>query len=68
MKKKFYAIRKTFLKPKYKNLSVLMNNSLGEVLEIDDYETVKLMVEVLNANTDSNCKYSIAGEFNKEEE
>ena len=46
MKKKLYAIRKTFLKPKYKNLSVLMNDSLGEVLEIDDYETVKLLVEV----------------------
>lgn len=68
MKKKFYAIKKTFLKPEYNNLSVLMNDSLGEVLDIDDYETVKLMVEVLNANTDSNCKYSIAGEFNKGEE
>lgn len=68
MKKELYAIRKTFLKPKYNNLSVLMNDSLGEVLEIDDYETVKLLVEALNANTDSNCKYSIVGEFKKDTE
>lgn len=57
--KKIYSIRKTFLNPKYRGLAVLMNNSLGEVLEIEDLETVKLMVEALNANTDSNCKYTI---------
>ena len=57
--KKIYSIRKTFLNPKYKGLVVLMNNSLGEVLEIEDLETVKLMVEALNSNTDSNCKYTI---------
>ena len=59
MKNKFYAIKKTFLNPKYKGLSVIMNNGLGEVLEIENLETVKLMVEALNANTDSNCKYTI---------
>ncbi len=37
----------------------MMNNGLGEVLEIENLETVKLMVEALNANTDSNCKYTI---------
>ena len=57
--KKTYSIKKTFLNPKYKGLSVIMNNSLGEVLEVDDLETIKLMVEALNANTDSNCKYTI---------
>lgn len=56
---KTYSIKKTFLNPKYKGLTVLMNNSLGEVLEIEDLETVKLLVEALNANTDSNCKYTI---------
>lgn len=56
---KTYSIKKTFLNPKYKGLSVIMNNGLGEILEIEDLETVKLMVEALNANTDSNCKYTI---------
>ena len=57
--KKTYSIKKTFLNPKYKGISVMMNNGLGEILEIEDLETVKLMVEALNANTDSNCKYTI---------
>lgn len=57
--KKTYSIKKTFLNPKYKGHSVIMNNGLGEVLEVDDLETIKLMVETLNANTDSNCKYTI---------
>ena len=57
--KKTYSIKKTFLNPKYKGLSVIMNNGLGEVLEVDNLETIKLMVEALNANTDSNCKYTI---------
>jgi len=52
----YYTIKKTFLKT---NQSVVMNNSLGEVLELENQETVELMVETLNSNTDSNCKYSI---------
>ena len=52
----YYTIKKTFLKT---NQSVVMNNSLGEVLELEDKETVELMVETLNSNTDNNCKYSI---------
>tara|TARA_B100000963_G_scaffold334854_1_gene328421 strand:- start:3220 stop:3414 length:195 start_codon:yes stop_codon:yes gene_type:complete len=54
--KVYYTIKKTFLKT---NQSVLMNNSLGEVLELNDAKTVKLMVETLNSNTDNNCRYSI---------
>ena len=44
--KVYYTIKKTFLKT---NQSVLMNNSLGEVLELNDAKTVKLMVETLNS-------------------
>ena len=56
MNKKVYQIRKTILE---KNISVLMNDSLGVVLEFNNFDDVSKMCEILNSNTDSNCKYEI---------
>jgi hypothetical protein len=64
MKKEiYYMIKKSFLS---NGNEVIMNNGLGEVLELNDYETVKLLVETMNANTDNNCKYSIVKSKNSE--
>jgi len=52
-----WVIKKEFLGPK--TYHVWLNNSMGEVLELDDYEMARVMVETLNANTDSNCRYSL---------
>lgn len=56
MNKKVYQIRKTILE---KKISVLMNDSLGVVLEFNNFDDVSKMCEILNSNTDSNCKYEI---------
>ena len=42
-----------------KKITVIMNNSIGEVLEIADEHTARLLVETLNANSDSNCRYTL---------
>ena len=42
-----------------KKITVIMNNSIGEVLEIADEQTARLLVETLNANSDSNCRYTL---------
>jgi len=36
-----------------------MNDSLGVVLEFNNFDDVSKMCEILNSNTDSNCKYEI---------
>jgi len=56
MNKKVYQIRKTIIE---KKISVLMNDSLGVVLEFNNFDDVSKMCEILNSNTDSNCKYEI---------
>lgn len=55
-KKITYHIRKTFRRDNY---SVMLNNSLGAVLEIKSIEEATKMCEILNSNSDSNCRYEI---------
>lgn len=62
MSKKAYQIRKTIVE---KNISVLMNNSLGIVLEFNKFDDVSRLCEILNANSDSNCRYEIQIVTNK---
>tara|TARA_A100001037_G_scaffold286697_1_gene295360 strand:+ start:4519 stop:4704 length:186 start_codon:yes stop_codon:yes gene_type:complete len=51
-----YQIKKTI---REKNLSTLLNDSLGVVLEFKEKSEVEKFCEILNANSDSNCKYEI---------
>ena len=53
MNKIIYQIRKTI---REKNITTLMNNSLGVVLEFDE---VSKMCEIMNSNSNSNCRYEI---------
>ena len=54
-KKRTYHIRKTILAD---YLSVILNDGLGVVAEFGFDEAVK-MCQLLNANSDNNCKYEI---------
>ena len=56
MNKIVYQIRKTIIE---KNISILMNDSLGVVLEFNNFDEVSKICEILNTNTDNNCKYEI---------
>lgn len=56
MENKIYLIRKTIIG---KNLSVIMNDSLGSVLEFNSFDEVSKMCEILNVNSDNNCRYEI---------
>tara|TARA_R110000765_G_scaffold415691_1_gene516973 strand:+ start:68 stop:259 length:192 start_codon:yes stop_codon:yes gene_type:complete len=56
MSKIVYQIRKTIIE---KNISILMNDSLGVVLEFNNFDEVSKICEILNTNTDNNCKYEI---------
>jgi len=56
MSKNTYQIRKTIVE---KNISTLMNDSLGVVLEFNNFDEVSKMCEIMNSNSDSNCKYEI---------
>lgn len=40
-------------------ISVYMNNSLGTILEIKDKEIAETFVQTMNANSDSNCRYTL---------
>ena len=51
-----YQIKKTI---REKNLSTLLNDSLGVVLEFKEKSEVEKFCEILNANSDNNCKYEI---------
>ena len=55
MKKKTFKIRKTIIE---KNISVILNDTLGAVAEFNFDEATKLC-QLLNSNSDSNCKYEI---------
>ena len=56
MSKSTYQIRKTIIE---KGISVLLNDSLGVIVEFNDFGDASKLCEILNANTDSNCKYEI---------
>ncbi len=56
MSKIIYQIRKTIIE---KNISTLMNDSLGVVLEFNKFDEVTKMCEIMNANSDNNCRYEI---------
>ncbi len=36
-----------------------MNNSLGVVLEFNNFDEVSKMCEIMNSNSNSNCRYEI---------
>lgn len=54
--KSTYQIRKTSVEKDY---SVLLNDSLGSVLEFDTFEQASQLVIILNSNSDSNCRYEL---------
>ena len=54
--KALYKIKKTIIE---KNISVFLNNSLGETVEFSKFEEASHLCKILNANTDSNCRYEI---------
>jgi hypothetical protein len=56
MSKRVYQIRKTLIE---KNISVLMNDGLGVVLEFTDFNEISKICEIMNVNSDNNCKYEI---------
>ena len=56
MSKVLYKIRKTIIK---ESISVFLNNSLGETVEFSKFEEASHLCKILNANTDSNCRYEI---------
>ncbi len=56
MSKRVYQIRKTIIPI---NISVLMNDGLGVVLEFTDFDEVSKICQILNANSDNNCRYEI---------
>ena len=56
MSKRVYKIRKTLIE---KNISVLMNDGLGVVLEFTDFNEISKICEIMNVNSDNNCKYEI---------
>jgi hypothetical protein len=55
-KVKYYQIRKTIIE---KNISVILNDSMGSVLELKNFDEAALMCQIMNANTDNNCKYEL---------
>ena len=59
-KKKNYTIKKTL---REKNIQVILNDSMGVVAYFTFDEAVK-MCQLLNANSDNNCKYEISQNLN----
>ena len=51
-----YQIKKTSVEKDY---TVILNDSLGSVLEFDTFEQASQMVIILNSNSDSNCRYEL---------
>ena len=54
-KQKQYTIKKTLIE---KNIQVILNDGLGVVAYFTFDEAVQ-MCQLLNVNTDSNCRYEI---------
>lgn len=59
-----YTIKKTLIE---KNIQVVLNDSMGEVAYFNFDESIK-MCQLLNANSDSNCKYEISRYYNETNE
>ncbi len=59
-KEKQYTIRKTLIE---KNVQVILNDSLGVVAYFTFDEAMR-MCQLLNANSDNNCRYEICQKFN----
>ena len=57
-KRKTYHIKKTIIE---KGITVYLNDSLGTVLEINDADEAMKLCQILNSNSDNNCKYEIEG-------
>ena len=51
-----YQIRKTSIE---RDFSVILNDSLGSVLEFETFEEASQIVIILNSNSDSNCRYEL---------
>lgn len=55
-RKKQYTIKKTL---REKNIQVILNDSMGVVAYFTFDEAVN-MCQILNANSDNNCRYEIS--------
>lgn len=51
-----YQIKKTIIE---KNISVLLTDGLGTILEFKEWDEVSKLCTILNSNSDSWCKYEI---------
>ena len=51
-----YQIRKTSIE---RDFSVILNDSLGSVLEFDTFVDASRLVVILNSNSDNNCRYEL---------
>ena len=54
--KKAYHIRKTIIE---KGITVYLNDSLGTILELNNIDEAMDLCQILNSNSDNNCKYEI---------
>jgi hypothetical protein len=57
-KNTYYLIKKTIVE---KGITVYINNSLGETVEFEKFKEASKFCEILNSNSDNNCKYEIEG-------
>jgi hypothetical protein len=56
MKRIYYQIRKVLIE---KNRSVIMNDSLGCVLEIDNFDEASSLCKIMNSNTSGEYRYEL---------
>tara|TARA_R110000796_G_scaffold173474_1_gene290411 strand:- start:91 stop:270 length:180 start_codon:yes stop_codon:yes gene_type:complete len=56
MNEQYYQIRKTLIE---KGISVILNDSLGSVLELYNFDEASQLCQIMNANSDNNCKYEL---------
>ena len=56
MNEQYYQIRKTLIE---KGISVILNDSLGSVLELYNFDEASHLCQIMNANSDNNCKYEL---------
>lgn len=54
--KTYFLIKKTILE---KGITVYINDSLGETVEFTKFDDAARFCEILNSNSDNNCKYEI---------
>jgi len=56
---KSFNIRKIIHNDTNRPISVLINDSLGVVLEFKTFQDASRMCEILNANSDIECRYQV---------